>query len=267
MVALEWGDIMIGLQDKVVVVTGGSRGIGRAIAEKFAAYGSIVVIGSRTVSEIEDTVEMVRRSGGRAEGYTLDVGDRASCAQFVEQVYSNQGRVDVLVNCAGMNSRLPAEDYPEETWETVLNVNLTGTYRMCQEVGRRMISHGRGSIVNITSMMSHVAAPYQGAYAASKGALLQYTKVLAIEWAKHNIRVNAVSPGYIRTALTANVMALPEYANNLLRKTPQGRFGEPEEVAEAVCFLASPMASFITGVALPVDGGFLAGHPHILPIE
>lgn len=258
---------MRGLTDQVVVVTGGSRGIGRSIAEKFATYGSSVVIGSRTVLEIEDTVASIRKSGWRAEGYTLDVGKRASSAEFVERVYANYGRVDVLVNCAGMNSRLPAEDYPEDTWETVLNVNLTGTYRMCQEVGRRMVHHGRGSIVNITSMMSHVAAPYQGAYAASKGALLQYTKVLAVEWAKYNIRVNAISPGYLQTALSANAAKFPEYTNNLLKQTPQGRFGEPEEVAEAVCFLASPMASFITGVALPVDGGFLAGHPQIVPIE
>jgi NAD(P)-dependent dehydrogenase (short-subunit alcohol dehydrogenase family) len=256
-----------GLQDKVVVVTGGSRGIGRSIAEKFASYGATVVIGSRATPEIENTVAAIRANGGSAAGYSLDVGERTHAARFVEQVYLNHGRVDVLVNCAGMNVRLPAVDYPEDTWETVLNVNLTGTYRMCQEVGRHMMQQGSGAIVNITSMMSHVVAPYQGAYAASKGALLQYTKVLAVEWAKHNIRVNAVSPGYIQTAMTANVMKLPEYTNNLLKKTPQGRFGEPEEVAEAVCFLASPMASFITGVALPVDGGFLAGHPHILPIE
>ncbi|MCH5585754.1 SDR family oxidoreductase [Shimazuella sp. AN120528] len=255
------------LKDQVVVVTGGSRGIGRSIAEKFAVYGAKVVIGSRTISEVDNTVAHIRENGGLAEGYALDVGERVSCSEFVKQVYSKYNRIHVLVNCAGINSRFPAEDYPEDKWESILNINLTGTYRMCQEVGRQMILHGNGSIVNITSMMSHITAPYQGAYAASKGALLQYTKVLAVEWAKHNIRVNAVSPGYIQTSLSANVMKLPEYSNNLLKKTPQGRFGKPEEVAEAVCFLASSAASFITGVALPVDGGFLAGHPHIIPAE
>jgi NAD(P)-dependent dehydrogenase (short-subunit alcohol dehydrogenase family) len=256
---------MKGLAGQVVVVAGGGRGIGRAVAEKFAEYGAYVVVGSRTVAEIEETVARIRNEGGQAWGRFLDVTDRCSVAEFVEWVCTVYGRIDVLVYCAGVNTRMPAEEYPEDAWERVMDTNVTGAYRMCQEVGRRMIQHGGGAIVNITSMMSHVTTPYQGAYAAAKGGLLQYTKVLAVEWAKHNIRVNAVSPGYIRTELTAEVLEQTDFRENIVRKTPQGRLGLPEEIAEAVCFLASPAASFITGIALPVDGGFLAGHPQIVP--
>ncbi|WP_029421240.1 SDR family NAD(P)-dependent oxidoreductase [Alicyclobacillus macrosporangiidus] len=256
---------MRGLQDQVVVVAGGGRGIGRAVADKFAEYGARVAIGSRTGAEVEAAAAAIRERGGQAAGYVLDVTDSASVDAFVERVMADFGRIDSLVYCAGINARVPAEDYPEEAWVRVLNTNLTGAYRTCQAVGRRMIQQGGGSIVTITSMMSHVTTPNQSAYAAAKGGLLQYTRVLAVEWAKYNIRVNAVSPGYIRTEMTARALEEPSFRDNILLKTPQGRLGLPEEIAEAVCFLASPAASFITGIALPVDGGFLAGHPQIVP--
>lgn len=256
---------MRGLHNQIAVITGGGRGIGRAIAQKFAEYGSIVVIGSRSESEIENTADEIQKNGGEASGYALDVADRESVIHFTEQVWDRHQRIDILVNCAGVNTRLPAESFPEEDWERILNINITGAYRVSQEIGRRMIEQESGAIVNITSMNSHVVTPNLGAYAASKGALLQYTRVLAVEWAKYNIRVNAVSPGYIDTPMTTAILQRPEYRRSLLEKTPQQRFGQPEEIAEAVCFLASPAASFITGVALPVDGGFLAGHPQIVP--
>lgn len=255
---------MIGLQGKTAVIAGGGRGIGRAIAQKMAEYGAKVMIGSRTKAEIEQTVEHLRSQGKEASGFYLDVADRLSVEAFVEHAEKVHGKLDILVYCAGINVRLPAEEYPEETWEKVININLTGAYRTCQEVGKRMIASGGGSIVNITSMMSHVTTPNQSAYSASKGALMQYTKLLAVEWAKHHIRVNAVSPGYIKTDLTAKALEQPAFRDNILNKTPQERFGTPEEIAEAVCFLASPAASFINGVVLPVDGGFLAGHPQIV---
>jgi NAD(P)-dependent dehydrogenase (short-subunit alcohol dehydrogenase family) len=256
---------MRGLQDLVVVITGGGRGIGRAIAEKFAEYGSVVVVGSRSLSEVENAAAEINANGGRTFGYALDVANRESVAHFTEQVWTNHQHIDVLVNCAGVNTRLPAETFPEDDWERILNINITGVYRASQEIGRRMIEQGSGAIVNITSMTSHTVTPNLSAYAASKGALLQYTKSLAVEWAKYNIRVNAVSPGYIETAMTSAILQQPVYQKSILDKTPQQRFGKPEEIAEAVCFLASPAASFITGVALPVDGGFQAGHPQIVP--
>ncbi len=255
---------MKGLRDKTAVIAGGGRGIGKAVAEKLAGYGANVVIGSRTEAEYAETAEKIRLSGAKAFGFHLDVSDRASVERFVEQAAAVCECIDILVYCAGVNTRLPAEEYPEEVWLNVLNINLNGAYRMCQEVGKRMIESGGGAIVNITSMMSHVTTPNQSAYSASKGALLQYTKLLAVEWAKYNIRVNAVSPGYIATELNADARRQASYTDNVLHKTPQRRFGTPEEVAEAVCFLASPEASFINGACLPVDGGFLAGHPAIV---
>ena len=257
---------MRGLKGKVAVVVGGGRGIGRAIAEQLADYGCSVVVGSRTLSEVENTALGIRNAGGSAHGLSIDVQDRSSVSNFADEAFKLYGRADILVYCAGINQRLSAEEYPEETWSKVIDINLTGAYRTCQEFGQRMIAQGGGgSIVTITSMMSHVVTPKQSAYSASKGALMQYTKLLAVEWAKNNIRVNAVSPGYIETEMTKNAIAQSGFRNAVLEKTPMERFGAAAEIAQAVCFLASPEASFITGAILPVDGGFLAGHPAIIP--
>jgi NAD(P)-dependent dehydrogenase (short-subunit alcohol dehydrogenase family) len=256
---------MKGLNGQVAVVVGGGRGIGRGVAEKFAEYGAKVIIGSRTSLEVEQAVAAIRERGGEAHGFYVDVSHRERVREFVDAAWHTHQRINILVYCAGVNKRHSAKDYTEEDWQRVVDVNLNGAYRTCRAVGERMIAQGGGAIVTITSMMSHVVTPNQSAYAASKGALLQYTKLLAVEWARYNIRVNAVSPGYIHTDMTAGIMAQEAFRDAVLAKTPQGRFGTTEEIAEAVCFLASPAASFITGVCLPVDGGFLAGHPNIVP--
>jgi len=253
-----------GLQGKVAVIAGGGRGIGKAAAKKFAEYGATVIVGSRTEREYTETAREIREQGAKADGLYLDVTSRDSVRQFIQTAAGLHGRIDILVYCAGINMRLPAEDYPEEVWENVLNVNLTGAFRICQEAGRLMIRQGGGSIVTVTSMMSHVVTPNQSAYTSSKGALLQYTKLLAVEWAKYHIRVNAVSPGYIITELTEDARKQQSYRDGVLSQTAMGRFGNAEEVAEGICFLASPLASFVTGACLPVDGGFLAGHPFIV---
>jgi NAD(P)-dependent dehydrogenase (short-subunit alcohol dehydrogenase family) len=256
--------MMRGLQGQVAVIAGGGRGIGRAIAEKFAGYGSKVIIGSRTREQYIAVADEIKHSGGEAHGLALDVQEADSVREFAKQAYEMYGRIDSFVYCAGINKRLPAEQYPAEAWDEVMGVNLRGGFLSCQEVGKRMIGQGGGSIVTITSMMSHVATPNQSAYAASKGGILQYSKVLAVEWAKYGIRVNSVSPGYIKTDLNAHNFKLESFTDAVLSKTPMGRFGGTGEVAEAVCFLASPEASYITGAVIPVDGGFLAGHQNIV---
>lgn len=254
---------MNGFQGKTVVIAGGGRGIGQAIANKFAQYGCSVIVGSRTMNQVEETVKEIKDTGVEAFGYYLDVSDRKSVQVFFEQAKLCTGQIDHFVYVAGMNKRSAAEAYSEEDWEQIMNVNLTGAYRCCQEAGKIMIAQGGGTIVTITSMLSHIATPNQSAYSASKGGLLQYTKVLAVEWAKHQIRVNAVSPGYIETELNSNNFKNQVFRENVLGKTPMERFGELGEVADAVCYLSSPAASFITGACIPVDGGYLAGHPAI----
>lgn len=256
---------MISLQQQIAWVAGGGRGIGQAIAGKLAGYGATVVIGSRTAAENAAVAEAIRTAGGRAHGAPLDVSERPSVQAFVAAAEAFAGPPDILVFCAGINVRQPAEDYPEEAWHRVLNVNLHGAYRFLQEAGRRMIAAGRGgSIVTITSMLSHYATPNQSAYAASKGGLLLYSRLLAVEWAKYRIRVNSVSPGYIETPLNAEARKQASFTDNILLATPMQRFGSCREVAEAVCWLASPAASFVTGAEIGVDGGVLHSRPAIV---
>jgi|HigsolmetaAR203D_1030402.scaffolds.fasta_scaffold00376_5 NAD(P)-dependent dehydrogenase (short-subunit alcohol dehydrogenase family) len=256
----------LGLKGQVAIVTGGSRGIGKAVAKALLEEGVHVVIGSRTQQQIDETVQELSTVGS-ITGFPLDVGERESARQFVEKTLELHDRIDILVNCAGINFRHPADTYTEEAWNRVLNINLSGVYRMCQEAGRKMIEQKSGCIINITSMMTHRVNPNQSAYAASKAGVAQYTRLLAVEWAKHNVRVNAVSPGYIETELTKGTFANEDYARKVLELTPQNRFGKPEQVADPIVFLASPRASFITGHVLAVDGGFLAGYPHLNVVQ
>lgn len=255
---------MLGLENKVVAVAGGGRGIGLATVNRFAELGARVAIGSRTESEYTGAAEAIAQRGGTAAGLPLDVTDRDSVNRFFQGIDERFGRLDVLVYCSGTNRRVPAEHYPEDAWELVMSTNMKGAYYCCQEAGKRMIAQREGAIVTITSIMSHTVAPNQSAYAVSKGGLLQYTRLLAVEWGKHNIRVNAVSPGFIETSLNANNFRNPTFRDNVLNQMPMGRFGSTGEIADAVCFLASPMAAYVTGTYLPVDGGFLAGHPNIV---
>jgi 2-deoxy-D-gluconate 3-dehydrogenase len=187
----------------------------------------------------------------------LDVGDAASCRRVVADTVDRFGRLDILVNNAGMSIRKPPETYALEEWQSVLNVNLTGTFVCCQAAHAAMKAAGGGKIINIGSMMSIFGAAYAAAYSASKGAVVQLTRSLATAWAGDNIQVNAVLPGWIDTELTQEarrqVSGLHE---RILRRTPAGRWGRPEDLAGIAAFLASPASDFVTGAAIPVDGGF-----------
>jgi NAD(P)-dependent dehydrogenase (short-subunit alcohol dehydrogenase family) len=255
---------MRGLDKKIAVIAGGGRGIGKEIANTFAGYGSTVIVGSRTQDQYLAAAEEIQQSGGSAHGLSLDVRDQASVQDFVQRAYELYGRIDIFVYCAGTNKRMPAEEYTSEAWDEIIGINLKGAFLTCQEIGKRMIEQGSGSMVTITSMLSHIATPNQSAYTASKGGLLQYSKLLAVEWAKYGIRVNSVSPGYIETDLNSANFQRQSFRDGVLSKTPMERFGLSHEVAEAVCFLASPEASYITGACIPVDGGFLAGHQNVV---
>jgi NAD(P)-dependent dehydrogenase (short-subunit alcohol dehydrogenase family) len=241
------------LQDRVAVVTGGGQSLGLAISRALHGAGAEMVI-----AEVND--ETGPEAAEELEGTFVhtDVTDPASVRGMVETVIEEHGRIDVLVNNAGIVHNIPSEEVPDEEWLAVISVNLNGVFWCCREVGKAMLERGSGSIVNIASMSGIVSnhPQPQAAYNASKAGVITLTKSLAGEWAPHGVRVNSVSPGYIRTPLTELGMSKTEWADVWLSSTPLGRLAEPQEIAPAVLYLASDAASFATGTNLIIDGGY-----------
>ena len=246
------------LTDKVVVVTGAGRGIGKAIAEACVHYGADLALGSRTVEESVTVAEACRREGRRAEAWALDVSSVESIRTFVDQVLATYDRIDVLVNNAGTNVPKPALQYTEEEFDRIVDVNLKGAFFMSTGVAQSMIDRGiSGSIITITSQVGVVGGPLRSVYAAAKAGAGHLARTLAAEWAPHKIAVNAVAPTFTRTPMLEAALQNPDFARNL-EKVPMGRTAEPEEIAAAVVYLASPAARMVTGQVLCVDGGYTA---------
>jgi NAD(P)-dependent dehydrogenase (short-subunit alcohol dehydrogenase family) len=248
------------LRDRVCVVTGAAQGIGQAIAEAFAAEGGRLAILDLDGEGAEGCAEDLRGRGAEARAYRCDVSDRAAVRDAADQVAADLGACDVLVNNAGVALIGPSVDFSEADWRRSIDVMQTGVFFCCQAFGRQMIESGGGTIVNISSMNATVAFPMRLAYNAAKAAVVAMTQVLAIEWAEHGIRVNAIGPGVTRTALVDNVIRaglVDEEA--LVKRTPMRRLGRPEEIAKAALFLASEEdSSFVTGTFLVTDGGWSA---------
>jgi 2-deoxy-D-gluconate 3-dehydrogenase len=246
------------LSGTTALVTGGNGGIGKGIAVGLADAGASVVIAARNEAKTASTVAEIEERGGRAVGLGCDVKERADLEAAVARCESEFGGLDILVNNAGIARGGPAETISEEDWQLVLSTNLTSMLQ-CSQIAHPLLKRGgRGKVINIGSEYSLFGSPRAVAYSASKGGVVQLTKSLAVSWARDGIQVNAIVPGWITTEMTAGVKTNERFYEGIIYRTPAGRFGEPEELAGAGVFLASHASDFVTGVVLPVDGGYAA---------
>ncbi len=245
------------LSGKVAVVTGGNRGIGLGIVRGLAEAGAAVVVAARNEEKSRRVVQEIQEEGGEALAVSVDVGDESSVEALMQSTVDHFGRLDILVNNAGMNIRKTPEKLTLPEWSEVLQVNLTGTFLCSRAAYPAMKSAGGGKIINIGSMLSIFGASFSPVYGASKGGVVQLTKSLASAWAVDGIQVNAILPGFIDTDLTRQGRRdVPTLHDHVLKRTPAGRWGTLEDCAGAAVFLASPASDFVTGGAIPVDGGF-----------
>lgn len=240
------------LQGKVALITGGAAGIGLAIAKCYLQNGAQVVMLDRAPQVVQIAQQLDQQ---QALGIVMDVTDKASVEQAVAQANAHFGRLDVLVNSAGIVALYPAEELPEDAWDSTMAVNLKGVFLTSQVVGHYLIRQGSGSIINLASQAGVVALPNHLAYCASKAGVIGLTQVLALEWGPHNVRVNAISPTVVLTELGRKAWS-GEVAEQMKQKIPLRRFAEPEDIAASALFLASDAASMITGSNLVVDGGY-----------
>jgi NAD(P)-dependent dehydrogenase (short-subunit alcohol dehydrogenase family) len=248
----------LNLDGRTAVVLGGTSGIGRAISLGLAAAGADVVASARRAAEVAATADEIEAAGRKTLRLTSDVTSRPTLEALRDATLAAFGKVDILVNSAGKTKRLPAMDYDEETWNDILDTNLTGTLRGCQVFGKPMLERRYGRIINIASLTTFVAFHETAPYGASKAAVGALTKSLAVEWGPRGVAVNAIAPGVFRTALNAELLDGTARGREIRLRTPGGRFGQVEEVAGAAVFLASASAGFVNGHILVVDGGYLA---------
>ena len=247
------------LTGKLALVTGAGRGLGRAMALALAGHGADLALVARSRNELDETADAAGALGRRTFVHPFDIADAEGIPALVDRITAEAGNVDILVNNAGITRRSPAAEMPLADWDAVMSVNVRSLFVLSREVARHMMSAGRGGkIINVASLMSKVARPGTAAYTASKGAVAQLTKALAVEWAPHRINVNAIGPGYFRTKLTEPLYNDPAFDKWVKGKTPMGRWGEPEDLAGLTVFLASPASDFITGQVIYADGGWLA---------
>lgn len=248
------------LKGKTALVTGATHGLGMAMASGLASAGAtIVVSGNSSQEKIDTAVEQYRSHGYNAFGYRFNVTDENETADAVARIESEVGPIDILVNNAGIIKRVPLLDMPLEDWEAVIKTDLTGVFTMTKPVVKKMVARGGGKVINICSMMSELGRNSVGAYAAAKGGLKMLTRNMATEWAKYNVQVNGIGPGYFATSQTAPIRVAGHPMNDfIISRTPAGKWGDPDDLQGAAIFLASRASDFVTGQIIYVDGGILA---------
>jgi NAD(P)-dependent dehydrogenase (short-subunit alcohol dehydrogenase family) len=244
------------LSGKVAMVTGGSRGLGEVASMALAKAGADVAVCGRKVPDLERVSGAIKTLGRRSGAFVLEVTSKASVQEGVKRILQEFGNVDILVNNAGTNYRVPVLEFPEEMWDQVVDTNLKGYFLVAQAVVPQMIESGYGKVINMSSIFGLTPLPNQLAYASSKGGVNQLTKVMALEWAKKGIRVNAIAPTYFETEMVAPIRNDPERFNFINERTPMGRWGYLPELEGIVIFLAAPASDFITGQIIYVDGGW-----------
>ncbi|WP_159820940.1 2-dehydro-3-deoxy-D-gluconate 5-dehydrogenase KduD [Colwellia sp. 20A7] len=249
---------LFSLEGKTALVTGASRGLGQAIAIGLAKAGATVICSSSKNNGTLATEKIINDNGGKAYSISADLSDQDAIHSMVEEAFSLTGTIDILVNNGGTISRYPADKYPLNEWQKVIDVNLSAVFLLSQLVGIKMLEKQQGKIINIASMLSFTGGITVPAYTASKHGVVGITKALANEWASKNIQVNAIAPGYFRTDNTQALQDNPERNTDIEKRIPAGKWGEPEQLVGAVTFLASSASDYVNGHILAVDGGWLA---------
>lgn len=258
-------DDLFDVSGQIVLVSGGSRGIGRALAEGFAQRGARVLITGRNQVTLEQAAAALAAAGTKVQSLVCDVAQPAAVERLVERVMRDSGRIDTLINSAGVNRRKPAATVSEEDYDYIFDINLKGAFLLSQAVGRHMLQQRSGCQINIASLATDRPLKHAGPYAMSKAGLGQMTRSMAMEWGPHGVRVNAIAPGFIVTDLTRKLWADETMQAWAKANTPQGRLGQPHDLVGVALFLASPAAAFLTGQILYVDGGFSAGWAWPIP--